>query len=58
MILVLLKLFYPEFDKIMNIEQNNPHHIYTVGEHTLYALKNVRADKSMRLAVLFHVWKG
>lgn len=50
----ITKIVLPEFDKIMNIEQNNPHHIYTVGEHTLYALKNVRADKSMRLAVLFH----
>ena len=41
----ITKIVLPEFDKIMNIEQNNPHHIYTVGEHTLYALKNVRADK-------------
>lgn len=27
--------FFPEFDRIMETEQNNPHHCYSVGEHTL-----------------------
>lgn len=44
----------PEFDVLMETEQNTPHHRYTVGEHTLHALENVRADKVLRLAVLFH----
>jgi len=44
----------PELDALMETEQNTPHHRYTVGEHTLHALENVRADKVLRLAVLFH----
>lgn len=44
----------PEFDRIMKQEQNGSHHVYSVGEHTLEALRNVRADKVLRLTVLFH----
>ncbi len=44
----------PEFDRLMTTEQENPHHIYNVGEHTLHALLNVRADKILRLTMLFH----
>ena len=44
----------PEFDTAMMTEQNNPHHKYSVGEHTLAALSQVEAEKSLRLAVLFH----
>lgn len=36
----------PEFDRIMETEQETPHHIYSVGEHTLHAMKNIRADKA------------
>lgn len=44
----------PEFDAAMSCEQKNPHHCYTVGEHTLHALLQVEADKVLRLAMLFH----
>lgn len=44
----------PEFDRIMATEQNNPHHCYSVGEHTLHAMKSVAADKVLRLSLLFH----
>lgn len=44
----------PEFDRTMETPQNNPHHCYNVGEHTLEALRNIEADKTLRLAVLFH----
>lgn len=44
----------PEFDACMRTAQNNPHHCYTVGEHTLQALTQVEADKVLRLAVLLH----
>lgn len=44
----------PEFDLCMECEQNNPHHIYSVGEHTIHALKHVEADRILRLSVLFH----
>lgn len=44
----------PEFDICMETEQVNPHHCYSVGVHTLEAMKSVRADKVLRLAMLFH----
>ncbi|MCD8104000.1 MAG: CCA tRNA nucleotidyltransferase [Lachnospiraceae bacterium] len=50
----LTAVFMPEFDRIMAQRQNNPHHAYTAGEHTLVAMQNVPADKALRLAMLFH----
>lgn len=50
----LTRVFLPEFDAMMDTPQNNPHHIYNVGEHTLKALEFVEADKVLRLAVLCH----
>lgn len=44
----------PEFDACMRTPQNNPHHCWSVGEHTLRALEQVEADKVLRLAVLLH----
>lgn len=44
----------PEFDRIMITEQKNPHHCYSVGEHTIEALQKIEADKVKRLAILFH----
>jgi len=46
--------FLPEFDILMSTTQETPHHMYTVGEHTLHALQNIRADKILRLTMLFH----
>lgn len=46
--------FLPEFDACMKTEQNTPHHCYTVGEHILQSLLNVRADKVLRLTMLLH----
>ena len=48
------KVILPEFDAMMETPQNNPHHCYNVGEHTLEALRNIEADKTLRLAALFH----
>lgn len=44
----------PEFDQIMKTAQNNPHHCYSVGEHTLKAMEACRPRKELRLAMLFH----
>ena len=53
----------PELDLIMEENQNNPHHMYTVGEHTIHALsESVKYDGilqeedilAIRLALLFH----
>ena len=41
----ITKIFLPEFDRIMDTEQETPHHIYSVGEHTLHAMKNIRGDE-------------
>ena len=50
----ITKVFLPEFDRLMVTEQETPHHMYNVGEHTLHALQNVRADKVLRLTMLLH----
>lgn len=50
----ITKVILPEFDVCMETLQNNPHHCYDVGEHTLQGLKAVRADKVLRLAMLLH----
>lgn len=50
----LTAYFLPEFDRMMTTEQNNPHHCYTVGEHTIHALSYIRAEQSLRLAMLLH----
>jgi len=47
-------VFMPEFDSCMETGQNNPHHCYSVGEHTLRAMQAAAPDKVLRLAMLFH----
>lgn len=47
-------VFLPEFDAMMQTPQNNPHHKYNVGEHTIEVLKQVERDKVLRLSALFH----
>ncbi|MDE7331464.1 MAG: CCA tRNA nucleotidyltransferase [Lachnospiraceae bacterium] len=44
----------PEFDACMETAQNNPHHCYTVGEHILKSMQEIKGDKELRLAMLFH----
>ena len=39
---------------MMETGQNNPHHCYSVGEHTLHSLLEVPGDKVLRLAMLLH----
>ncbi len=50
----MTKVILPEFDACMACAQNNPHHKYSVGEHTICALKNIEANRVLRLAMLFH----
>lgn len=50
----ITKVFLPEFDRMMETEQNNPNHCYSVGVHTVKVLKGVPGDKVLRLAALFH----
>ena len=48
----MTRIVLPEFDQLMTTGQETPHHMYSVGEHTLHAMKNIRADKILRLAML------
>lgn len=50
----ITKVFLPEFDAMMETPQNNPHHMYSVGEHTLKVCENVEADRMLRLSALLH----
>lgn len=50
----LTGVFLPEFDRMMETGQNNKHHCYTVGEHTIVAMQNIQPRKVLRLAVLLH----
>ena len=50
----ITNVFLPEFDRMMETEQETPHHMYNVGEHTLHAIANVRPDKILRLTMLLH----
>ena len=50
----LTKVFMPEFDVLMETGQNNPHHAYSVGMHTVKALQASCEDKTIRLATLLH----
>ncbi len=50
----MTKVFLPEFDIMMETPQNNPHHLYSVGLHTVKALQLTPADRMIRLVVLLH----
>ena len=50
----LTEVFFPEFDRMMETPQNNPHHKYTVGEHTLLGIKNIEPNPILRMTLLLH----
>lgn len=50
----ITKIILPEFDAMMETSQENIHHIYNVGEHTVQALMHVENDKVLRLTMLLH----
>ena len=50
----LTAVFLPEFDIMMETDQRNPHHCYSVGRHTIETLKHIPPDKILRLAMLLH----
>lgn len=50
----ITKVVLSEFDAMMKTPQKNPHHCYSVGEHTLKALETVPEERILRLALLFH----
>lgn len=50
----ITKVVLPEFDRMMECTQETIHHQYTVGKHTLEALKHIECDKTLRLTMLLH----
>ena len=50
----ITKQFLPEFDQMMETEQENPHHNWNVGVHSIKAMENIRNDKVLRLIMLLH----
>jgi tRNA nucleotidyltransferase (CCA-adding enzyme) len=50
----LTKVFFPEFDTMMECEQVNKHHQYSVGEHTIVSMGLVEPDKVLRLTMMLH----
>lgn len=50
----LTSIFLPEFDQMMLTEQKNPHHCYSVGEHTLHAMRTIEPNPVLRLTMLLH----
>jgi len=52
--LKLLQHIIPEFLDSMVTEQDNPYHIYNVGEHILHSMQSIEPSLHLRLAMLFH----
>lgn len=57
------KVIFPEWDKMIECEQNTPHHYLTVGKHTLKAIYNLidypeeideKNQRILRIATLLH----
>ncbi len=50
----ITKYILPEFDALMQTEQNTPWHLYNVGIHTIKAMENIDNDKILRWTMLLH----
>lgn len=50
----LLRHFIPEFDICEKTNQDNPHHIYTVGQHLIKTVENIESRLTLRLTMFFH----
>ncbi|MDO4599139.1 MAG: CCA tRNA nucleotidyltransferase [[Ruminococcus] gnavus] len=50
----ITKVVLPEWDAMVGVKQNTPHHRYDVAAHTIRAMQSVKNDKVLRLTMLFH----
>jgi len=50
----ITKVILPEWDRMMMTPQNNPHHKYSVGMHTLAGIQNIEPTVVLRYAMLLH----
>ena len=49
----IIAVFIPEIKPMFDFNQNNPHHIYDVWEHTVKSVVSVPPNAVQRLAMLF-----
>ena len=50
----IITAILPELSPMVGFEQHNPHHKYTVWEHSVRAVEGIRPDDVLRLVMLFH----
>lgn len=50
----ITKVILPEWDAMVDVGQNTPHHCYDVATHTMESVKQVKNDPVLRLTMLFH----
>lgn len=50
----ITKVILPEWDAMVGVGQNTPHHCFDVAEHTMASVKNIKNDPILRLTMLFH----
>lgn len=50
----ITKVILPEWDRMMETEQVNPHHCYSVGMHTLKGIQNIEPTTVLRYTMLLH----
>lgn len=50
----LTKVVLPEFDAMMETNQDNPHHLYNVGIHTIKVMEHVPPTQILRYTALLH----
>jgi len=50
----ITKVILPEWDTMVGVEQNTPHHRFDVAEHTMVSVKAIKNDKVLRLTMLMH----
>lgn len=50
----ITRVILPEFDACMETPQNNRHHMYNVGLHTVKSLCEIANDSTLRLTMLLH----
>ena len=48
------EVILPEFDPLMKVEQRNPHHCLSAGEHTIKAMQEIEPKPVLRWAMLIH----
>ena len=48
------EVILPEFDPLMKVEQRNPHHCLSVGEHTIKSMQEIEPTPVLRWTMLIH----